>query len=122
MAQRHFFLHFKGISEIPGYRHARCNFTRLAPSRATANAFRFILSIRHPELDQVMAQVEEALGDAQITAQEVDHVVLTGGSCLIPDFRKRVTHLFPQQTIIEADVSSAVVEGLAAHAREIDWR
>jgi len=75
-----------------------------------------------PELDQVMAQVEEALGDAQITAQEVDHVVLTGGSCLIPDFRKRVAHMFPQQTIIEADVSSAVVEGLAAHAREIDWR
>jgi len=75
-----------------------------------------------PELKQVMAQVEKALVDAQITAQEVDHVVLTGGSCLIPEFRKRVNQMFPEQTIIEADVSSAVVEGLATYALDIDWR
>ena len=68
-----------------------------------------------------MAQVEEALQFAQITAQEVDHVVLTGGSCLIPEFRKRVKQKFPDQQIIQADVSSAVVEGLATHARDV-WQ
>ncbi|SVD98780.1 uncharacterized protein METZ01_LOCUS451634, partial [marine metagenome] len=72
-----------------------------------------------PELDQVMAQIEEALEVAQITAPTVDHVVLTGGSCLIPEFRKRVKQKFPEQKIIQANVSSAVVEGLAAYAREI---
>ncbi len=86
------------------------------------------------DLDQVFEVLDKTLQDADITAQEVRQVVLTGGSCLIPAFRQRIRRKFgadrvryPSTTGVVKNpdpgpryvVASRVALGLASEAREL---
>jgi hypothetical chaperone protein len=73
------------------------------------------------DLDLVIAQIDRALEDAQLTPREVDEVLLTGGSCMIPAFRRRLRQRFLARQLKERDVFSRVATGLAHHARKL-WR
>lgn len=60
--------------------------------------------------------VREILTMAGITAGEVEVVVLTGGSSVIPVFQKMLLYECPSARLLETDAFSSVTSGLAIHA------
>lgn len=76
-------------------------------------------SMIQPELDQVMQAVTAALEQAEVRPDEVDRVLLTGGSSQIPAFRRRLADLFGAERLESQDAFTAVVRGLGAHARQL---
>jgi hypothetical chaperone protein len=71
------------------------------------------------DLDQISKVIAHTLKKADITADNVDQVILTGGSCQIPAFKRRVASKFHSSKISDASVASRVSLGLAAEARRI---
>ena len=71
------------------------------------------------DLDQIFETINYTLEDAGITAKDVDQVILTGGSCQIPAFKRRVQAKFRASKISDASVASRVSLGLAAEARRL---
>jgi hypothetical chaperone protein len=72
----------------------------------------FNLSIGE-ELAQARQGVREVTAMAGITAQDVDAVVTTGGSSVIPIFQQMLAHEFPAARLVPLDTFSGVVRGLA---------
>ena len=71
------------------------------------------------DLNQVFEVIDHALKEAEITPREVDEVILTGGSCKIPAFRRRVRSKFRSSRVNEASVASRVALGLAHESRRL---
>jgi len=71
------------------------------------------------DLNQVFEVIDHALKEAEITPREVDEVILTGGSCRIPAFRRRVHSKFRSSEVNEASVASRVALGLAHESRRL---
>jgi hypothetical chaperone protein len=70
-----------------------------------------------PELDQVLDATDRALAEAGVEDDDVDRVLLTGGSSQIPAFRRRLLTRFGNERLERRDAFTAVVRGLGAHAR-----
>lgn len=62
--------------------------------------------------------VRHTLSLADVAADAVDVVVLTGGSSAIPIFQRMVAAEFPSARQVRSDALGSVTAGLALHARE----
>jgi hypothetical chaperone protein len=62
--------------------------------------------------------VDEALVAAGLTADQIDVVMHTGGSSLIPRFRQMLVELFGPETLLDQDAFTTVASGLALAARD----
>lgn len=71
------------------------------------------------DMDIVIAQIDRALEEAEVKPREVNEVLLTGGSCMIPAFRRKLRRRFLVRQLKERDVFSRVATGLAHHARRL---
>ena len=69
-------------------------------------------------LDLVFEVVDRTLADAGVGPTNVDQVVLTGGSCRLPAFRRRAKSKFGPR-VSERSEASRVALGLASEARRI---
>ena len=72
-----------------------------------------------PELDLVRGVIERAIADAGVRADEVDRVLVTGGSGQIPAFRRDLISIFGEQRIEQRDAFTAVVHGLGVRAQQL---
>ncbi|MFN8486834.1 MAG: Hsp70 family protein [Caldilineaceae bacterium] len=68
------------------------------------------------ELSQARQGVREAIAKAGLTASDVNAVVTTGGSSVIPLFQQMLMQEFPKVRLVPLDTFSGVVNGLALHA------
>jgi len=73
-----------------------------------------------PELGQIEAAVDAALADANLTAEGVDRVFLTGGSSLVPAVRQVFRRRFDAAKIETGAELESIAAGLALMAREKD--
>lgn len=71
-----------------------------------------------PLMAKCFDQIERALASAQVSACSVDTVVVTGGSSMLPIFRRRIAEVLPDADLLEGSVFTSVSNGLAEHARE----
>jgi hypothetical chaperone protein len=76
-------------------------------------------SLIRPELDMVAATIDRALAEARLAADDVDRVLLTGGSAYIPAFRRDLAQKFGAERLEQRDAFTAVVHGLGVRAREL---
>jgi len=73
-----------------------------------------------PELGQIEAAVDAALADANLAADGVDRVFLTGGSSLVPAVRQVFHRRFDASKIETGAELESIAAGLALMAREKD--
>jgi hypothetical chaperone protein len=73
-----------------------------------------------PELAQMDAAVDRALGDACVEASAIDRVFLTGGSSLTPAVRAIFHARFPAENIETGAELESIASGLALMGREDD--
>jgi hypothetical chaperone protein len=66
-----------------------------------------------PQVREARNVVLRTLADAQVDPEGVDFVVTTGGSSLIPAFRRMLTETMPNATLRAADTFTSVAAGLA---------
>lgn len=71
-----------------------------------------------PELAKIEAAVDEALRGADLAAERVDRVFLTGGSAFVPAVRAIFERRFGAERIRGGDELGSVASGLALRARE----
>lgn len=71
-----------------------------------------------PEMETVFATLDRLLETAGVRPEDVDTVLLTGGSSAIPAFRNRLRSLFSQATIQTREPFTTIAYGLAEWARE----
>ncbi len=76
-------------------------------------------SMIRPELDLVRQCIGSALEQAGIHAEEVDRVLLTGGSAYIPAFRADLAQTFGEERLEQRDAFTAVVHGLGVRAQQL---
>jgi hypothetical chaperone protein len=76
-------------------------------------------SMIRPELDLVRKAIAHALKEANVTAREVDRVLLTGGSGYIPAFRADLADTFGSDRLEQRDAFTAVVHGLGVRAQQL---
>lgn len=76
-------------------------------------------SMIRPELDLVAGTITRALREAEITAAEVDRVLVTGGSAYIPAFRDGLARQFGPERLEQRDAFTAVVYGLGVRAQQL---
>lgn len=75
--------------------------------------------LSQPLLDRSLMVVEKVLAQVKLGSTDVDSVVMSGGTSLIPSVRQRVTEFFGRAPLIgEPDL--AVVKGAALRAAELD--
>ena len=72
-----------------------------------------------PELDTVKKSISQAMDEAQITARDVDRVLVTGGSGQIPAFRRDLAEMFGETRLEQRDAFTAVVHGLGVRAQQV---
>ncbi|MFN8371567.1 MAG: Hsp70 family protein [Anaerolineae bacterium] len=78
---------------------------------------RFEQLIRH-ELKAAEQGITDVLNDAGVRAEEIDTVVRTGGSSLVPAFIEMLTRLFGASKLREIDPLTSVAGGLGVIAHE----
>jgi hypothetical chaperone protein len=76
-------------------------------------------SMIQPELATVKRTIQEALSQADITPADVDRVLVTGGSALIPAFREDLVAVFGERSLEQRDAFTAVVHGLGVRAQQV---
>ena len=64
-------------------------------------------------MHKINQSITECLALAVVTADQVDAILFTGGSTLLPSIRQLIADRFPAASIIEADKFGAVAKGLA---------
>ena len=72
-----------------------------------------------PELDLVRQAITRSLAEAQLKPNDVDRVLLTGGSAYIPAFRADLGEMFGPKKLEQADAFTAVVHGLGVRAQQL---
>jgi hypothetical chaperone protein len=73
-----------------------------------------------PELAQIETAVDAALASANLPAERIDRVFLTGGSSLVPAVRAIFHRRFDPQRIETGAELESIASGLALMAREDD--
>ncbi len=68
-------------------------------------------------VERIEATIGEALKRAGVAAEEVDSLILTGGSTQVPVVANRLRALFPAAELVRTDVLGSVGLGLALDAR-----
>ena len=107
---------------------------KIALSDQALVAFSFAVRDRQIATEMTSAQLAEVLASsierlegtiggtlraAGIAAAQVDSLILTGGSTLVPAVAGRLSALFPEADIVRTDVLGSVGLGLALEARRI---
>ena len=69
-----------------------------------------------PLVERSLASCERALSDAKLTSEQIDEVVLVGGSTRVPLVRERVAALFGREPHTELNPDEVVAMGAAAQA------
>lgn len=69
------------------------------------------------DLDTMLESIEEAEQSAQIDPTDIDYVLTTGGTCLIPAVRQMLEVRYGADRIIQRDTFTSVATGLAVAAR-----
>ena len=72
-----------------------------------------------PELDLVRGVIESTLVRAAVRPEQVDRVLLTGGSAQIPAFRRDLATMFGEERLEQRDAFTAVVHGLGVRAQQL---
>ena len=72
-----------------------------------------------PELDMVKRCITEAMTEAEVTAEDVERVLVTGGSAQIPAFRADLAAMFGAARLEQRDAFTAVVHGLGVRAQQM---
>lgn len=75
-------------------------------------------SMIKPEVKQVREGIEAALAEAQVSAAQIDVVLRTGGSSLVPVFVNLLSEIFGAHKLHEMDPLVSVVGGLGIIAHE----
>src|SRR5258708_14336744 len=70
-----------------------------------------------PILQRTVAPCKQALADAKLTPEQIEEVVLVGGSTRIPSVRELVKELFRREPHIEMNPDEVVALGAAVQAR-----
>ncbi len=73
-----------------------------------------------PVVDRTMGPVKQALADAQIKPNDVDEVVLVGGTTRTPLIRRTVAEFFGRKPHIELNPDEVVALGAAVQANILD--
>ena len=76
-------------------------------------------SMIRPELEIVKGTIGDAMAEAGVDAKEVDRVLVTGGSALIPAFRDDLAAIFSPERLEQRDAFTAVVHGLGVRAQQV---
>ncbi|WPD76859.1 molecular chaperone HscC [Dickeya fangzhongdai] len=69
-----------------------------------------------PLLNRLRAPIEQALHDARLKPEQLDHIVLVGGASRMPVIQKLVVRLFGKLPYQHLDASTVVAQGAAAQA------
>ena len=72
-----------------------------------------------PLEQRVAAATRETLDRAGVRAAQVGHIVLTGGSTLLPDMRRTLMDVVPAARIVPSDPFTAVANGLTKAAQRM---
>jgi hypothetical chaperone protein len=70
------------------------------------------------ELSNAREGVRKIMAMAGMTASQIDAVVTTGGSSVIPLFQKMLTNEFPRAALVPLDTFAGVTNGLAIQAHQ----
>jgi hypothetical chaperone protein len=73
-----------------------------------------------PDLDRIAQAVDAALEQAKMTADDIDHVFLTGGTSLIPAVRRIFEGRFGDDKIDTGNELTSIAHGLALIGQEAD--
>ncbi|MES2889279.1 MAG: Hsp70 family protein [Pseudomonadota bacterium] len=73
----------------------------------------------HAELDRIAAAATETLHQAQLQADQVDVLYLTGGSTGFNPLVARIAAHFPHARLVRGDLFASVVAGLGVHAQRL---
>ncbi|UMB78184.1 molecular chaperone HscC [Dickeya fangzhongdai] len=69
-----------------------------------------------PLLNRLRAPIEQALHDARLKPEQLDHIVLVGGASRMPVIQRLVVRLFGKLPYQHLDASTVVAQGAAAQA------
>ncbi|HIJ66305.1 MAG TPA: Hsp70 family protein [Candidatus Hydrogenedentes bacterium] len=70
-------------------------------------------------LERMLASIEEAEKTAQTQPQEIDYVLTTGGTCLIPAVREMLDARYGSARLLQRETFTSVATGLAIVARYV---
>ncbi|MEM9620931.1 MAG: Hsp70 family protein [Pseudomonadota bacterium] len=70
-------------------------------------------------LSRIDDGLRSCLKDAEVAGRDINSIVYTGGTALIPSVRTAVKEICPAATIVPADVYGAVAMGLSLHAARL---
>jgi len=72
-----------------------------------------------PDLETSKECINEALNLANLKANNIDKVILTGGSSQVPIFINQIKNIFGEDKIITSDHFTSVASGLALRAEQL---
>ena len=73
----------------------------------------------YAELARVSGAIDECLSNAQVVPEDIDLIIMTGGSTEIPVVNQLIANRFPQAAISELDKFGSVGLGLGYHAQSV---
>ena len=69
--------------------------------------------------ETILSEIDKTLQSAQVSTQQVDMVVLTGGTTKLPSIRSGILKRFSEKQIMSTDSFQSVVSGLAHQAKNL---
>ncbi len=70
-------------------------------------------------IDSTRACIYESLNSSELKPDQIDHVLVTGGSSRVPVFQNLLTGIFGHQKIIQTDPFASVALGLSLRAGQL---
>ena len=72
-----------------------------------------------PTVDDIMSTMMDVFKQSGLTPNDVDEVILTGGTSQFPLIQARLESVFGKQKLYEHNIYQSVVNGLAQYARKL---